>query len=225
VRWVRQRRREDPTPELVVGVLFSYAALTWISLKDPRYGLPMLPYLAVLGAGWVPLLRGRLRVAAATALGAVAALNVVMTIWVTGPAGFIYVKGAPGNSFGRQLTFWMPQGWIAGAPERSNAIEDVLRAARASGIRAIAFDPGADQSHFNQPGLDIVSRMAGIPFALPYDPKDRHEAMISNRNPPLAGTPPCGVLDDGTGIYLNHGPIDMPYEQRAFFCPPRSAYR
>jgi 4-amino-4-deoxy-L-arabinose transferase-like glycosyltransferase len=226
VRWAKRRSRDDHTPELVAGALFAYAALTWISLKDPRYALPMLPYLAVLGAGWIPLLRGRRRLAAVTAIPAIAVLNLVMTIWVTGPPGDVYVKGAPGNSFGRQLTFWLPQGWIAGQPERSDAVEATLRAAHRSGIGAIAFDAGATQSNFNQPGLDIVSRMAGMPLALTYDPSDRRQAMLANHYPPLPGHPPCGVLSDGTGIYLSRGPVDgVPFEQRDFFCPPRSAYR
>jgi hypothetical protein len=79
----------------------------------------------------------------------------------------------------------------------------------------------AQQAHFNHPGLDIVSREAGIPIAIPFDPADPREAMISNRNPPLPDRPPCGVLDHGTGIYLSRGPFEVPYEQRRFLCPRR----
>jgi 4-amino-4-deoxy-L-arabinose transferase-like glycosyltransferase len=219
VRFVRRQARADLTPELVVGALFAYAALTWINLKDPRYALPMLPYLAILGAGWIPLLRLHWRAAAATAVAAVAVFNVVMTIWVTGPAALLYIKGAPGNSLGRQLTFWLPQGWIAGRPETSDAIVQVMRAAHRDGVTAIAFDPGADQAHFNQPGLDILSRIAKAPITWPYDPAKPGVVLLSNRYPPIADPPPCGVLRDGTGIYLSRGPIDVPFEQRDFYCP------
>lgn len=225
VRFARRREPGDVTPELVAGALVSYAGLTWISLKDPRYMLPMLPYLAVLGTGWIELLRHRWRTAAIAAIGGVALLNVVMTIWGTGPIGKLYIKGAPGNSQGRQLTFWLPQGWIAGRPETSSAIEDVMRAAHAGGIEAIAFDPGANQSRFNHPGLDIQSREAGIPIAIPYDFNNRHNAVISNRNPPLEGEVPCGMLSDGTGIYLTRGPVDIAFEQREFYRPPNCPNR
>jgi hypothetical protein len=220
VRWFRTRSRADVTPELVVGVLVSYAALTWISLKDPRYALPMLPYLAVLGAGWVPLLRRRWRTAAAAALSAVAVFNVVMTVWGGGTIPHIFIKGAPGNSQGRQLTFWLPQGWIAGRPETSSAIVDVMRAAHADGAQGVAFDPGANQSRFNHPGLDILSREAQVPIAYPFDPNNRREVVISNRNPPLAQHKPCGMLSEGTGIYLTKGSDDIPFEQRQFYRPP-----
>jgi 4-amino-4-deoxy-L-arabinose transferase-like glycosyltransferase len=225
VRFARNRSRGDYTPELVAGTLFAYAALTWISLKDPRYALPMLPYLAVLGTGWIPLLRHRGQLIAGGAIAAVALLNVVMTIWITGPIGKLYIKGLPNNEQGRQLTFWEPQGWITGRPETSNAIIEVMRAAHTGGIDKIAFDPGADQSRFNHPGLDIVSREAGIPIAIPYDPNNRHEAVISNRNPPLADQKPCGMLSEGTGIYLSRGTVDIPFEQRDFYRPPACPVR
>jgi hypothetical protein len=43
----------------------------------------------------------------------------------------------------------------------------------------------------------------------------------SDHFPALANPRPCGVLDDGTGIYLSTGPVDVPYEQRHFLCPRR----
>jgi Dolichyl-phosphate-mannose-protein mannosyltransferase len=223
VRFARTRSRADYTPELVVGVLFAYAALTWISLKDPRYALPLLAYLAVLGTGWVPLLRRRGQLIAGGAIAAVALLNVVMTIWGTGPIAKLYIHGLPSNNEGRQLTFWEPQGWIAGRPETSPAIEQVMRAAHADG-KVVVFDPGANQSRFNQPGLDIQSREAKAPIAFPFQDKPE-QVVIANHNPPLATVRPCGILSDGTGIYLSRGPIDIPFEQRDFYrpsgCPDR----
>jgi 4-amino-4-deoxy-L-arabinose transferase-like glycosyltransferase len=220
VRFVRRRDARDVTPELIAGALVSYAGLTWISLKDPRYALPMTPYLAVLGTGWIPLLRVRWRSVAIGALGAIVALNLVMMLWGRGAPGHVLIKHLPGQSQGRTFTFWLPQGWIAGRPESSDAIVTVMRAAHADGIKAIAFDPGANQPRFNHPGLDILSRVAGIPIAAPYDPSDRAEAMIANRYPALPNVKPCGTLSDGTALYLSRGPVDgIPFEQRRFFCP------
>jgi hypothetical protein len=225
VRFVRHRDRRDMTPELIAGALVSYAGLTWISLKDPRYALPMTPYLALLGTGWIPLLRVRWRSVAIGALGAIVALNLVMMLWGRGEPGHLTIKSLPGQSQGRTFTFWLPQGWIAGRPESSDAIVNVMRAAHADGIEAIAFDPGADQPRFNHPGLDILSRVAGIPIASPYDPDDPAQAMLANHYPALPNVKACGMLSNGTGIYLSRGPVDgIPFEQRQFFCPrPQSA--
>lgn len=226
VRWLRNRARSDMTPELVAGALVAYAGLSWIYLKDPRYALPMVPYLAVLGTGWIPLLRTRWRTVAIGAISGVALLNVVMTLWGSGEPGKLFVAGAPGQSQGRQLTFWLPQGWIAGRPEHSGAVLAVMRAAAADpSIDKIAFDPGAAGVNFNHPGLDIVSREAKIPIAIPYDIHDPRQVMIANRYPLLPGSPPCGILDGGTGIYLSRGDFAVPFEQRRFYCPPGSPAR
>ncbi|MGH2947794.1 MAG: ArnT family glycosyltransferase [Solirubrobacteraceae bacterium] len=221
VRWLRRRGRDDVTPELVVGGLFSYFALVWIALKDPRYALPALPYMAVLGTGWIPLLRERWRVVAIAALGAVALMNVVGTVADSGAPVRISFPGAPKSGLGeRELTLYAPGGWIAGKPETEGAALEVLRGAAADpNIDAVAFDPGANQSDFNHPGLDILSRVAGIPIAIPFDPEDRRQVMLINRTPAPGNPPPCAVTGRGSQIYLARGSPEVPFEQREIFCP------
>ena len=78
VRFWRTRDANDPTPELIIGGLVSYVGVTFITLKDYRYSLSVLVYVAVLATAWVPLLRlPRLRLAAAGALVVVAAINLI----------------------------------------------------------------------------------------------------------------------------------------------------
>src|SRR5918999_2562023 len=84
-RWLQARTGADLTPELIAGGLFAYFALTYVSLKDPRYALPAFVYVAVLGAGGIVLLRGRWRAVAIVAFAAVAAVNVTGTIADRGP--------------------------------------------------------------------------------------------------------------------------------------------
>jgi hypothetical protein len=225
VRWLRRRASADPTPELVAGAVVAYLGVTYIALKDPRYFLPSLPYLAVLGAGWISLVRGRWRAVAVAAVSAVALLNVAGTFLDHGnQIRITLLPNSPHSGLGeRQATLYSPGGWISGAPERKDAIVATMVAAREDpSIDAIVFDPGAAQSNFNHPGLDIRSREAGIPIAIPFNPEDSRQVVISQRNPPLPGVRPCAVKSDGTGIYLNRGPLaDRPYEQREFYRPPR----
>jgi 4-amino-4-deoxy-L-arabinose transferase-like glycosyltransferase len=218
VRWARTRAKADPTPELLAGLIVAYAALTWIQLKDPRYGLPLLPYLAVFAGGGAVLLRSRARAVAVAAIAGVALVNVVGAVTAWGSAVQVDLPGATVTNM-RHAVVYAPGGWISGPPEHSDAVVEVMRAAKAGGIEKIAFDPGAQQPHFNHPGLDVASREAGIPIAIPFDPANPRYAMIANHNPPVPGRPPCGTLDDGTGIYLSTGPIDIPFEARHFICP------
>ncbi len=220
VRWARSRAREDVTPELVAGGLVSYLALTWIFLKDPRYALPALPYMAVLGTGWIPLLRLQWRRVAIAALGVIALVNVVGTVADSGTPVRLTGPGAPRSGLGeRQLTLYTPGGWIAGRPDTSGAVIEVMRGAKADGVEAIAFDAGAIQSNFNHPGLDVMAREVGLPVAASYDEDDPGHALLANRNPPPADPAPCAVTADGTGIYLSRGPL-VGFELRQFDCPP-----
>jgi 4-amino-4-deoxy-L-arabinose transferase-like glycosyltransferase len=220
VRWLMTRRPDDVTPELVAGGLAAYLALVWIALKDPRYALPALPYLAVLGAGWIPLLRPRWRTIAITAICVIVLVNVVGTVADSGAPTRITLPGSPRSGLGeRQLTLYAPGGWIAGRPETKGAALKVMRAAKADGIERVSFDPGANQSNFNHPGLDIVSREAGLAIAVPYDEDDPRTVLMANRTPPSANPPPCAVTRDGMGIYLSHGPV-VAFEERRFYCPP-----
>jgi 4-amino-4-deoxy-L-arabinose transferase-like glycosyltransferase len=220
-RWIRTRDRGDYTPELVAGGVVAYLALTWISLKDPRYALPMLVYMAALGAGWIPGLRAPWRPVAATALCAIAAINLVGTVADSGAAIRVSLPKSTEGTIQRKLTFYSPGGWVRGEPETEGAVVDVMRRAKADGIEGIAFDPGANQSNFNHSGLDIASREAGLPLAIPFDETSKRNVMIANRAPPSEDPAPCAVTSDNMGVYLFTGPVQVPFEQRQFYCPPR----
>jgi hypothetical protein len=220
VRWVKTRARADLTPELVAGGLFCYFALTYIWLKDPRYALPALPYFAVLGAGGIVLLRGRWRTAGIAAFAAIAAVNVVGTLADSGAAWRVSLPNAPRSGLGeREFTFYEPGGWIAGRPETSGAVKNVMERAKRDGIEAIAFEPNANLANFNHPGLDIVSREAGLGLAIPYDAASPRHVLIAIHEPSPDIPPPCDRMRDGTGVYLSRGPI-VEFEQRDFYCPP-----
>jgi hypothetical protein len=222
VRWLRDRARSDYTPELLAGGFVAYFGMTWIALKDPRYALPALPYMAVLATGWIPLVRARWRTAAIVAVCVIAAVNVIGTVADSGGAVRISLPGAPKSGLGeREFTLYAPGGWIAGKPETEGAALSVLRAAKAGGFEAVAFDGGATQSNFNHAGLDVLARVAGIPLALPYDEENPRHALLANRAPPLADPAPCAVTRDGMGVYLSTGPAAVPFEQRGFVCPGR----
>ena len=220
VRWVRERSRSDYTPELLAGGLVSYFGVTWIALKDPRYALPAIPYMAILATGWIPSVRAPWRTVAIVAVCAIAAVNVIGTLAGTGTPTRISLPGAPKSGLGeREFTLYAPGGWIAGKPETEGAALEVLRRAKAGGIEAVAFDSGATQSNFNHAGLDVLARAAGIPLAVPYDEENPSHALLANRTPPLDDPPPCATTRDGMGVYLSTGPAAVPFEQRRFICP------
>jgi hypothetical protein len=202
-----------------VGGIACYLALTWISLKDARYALPALPYMAVLGTGWMVALRLPWRRVAIGALCVIALGNTIAAIGGTGRTVVITLPGATPSGLGeRQLTLAKAGGWIVGPPETEGAVLKTMLAAKAAGATGIAFDPGAQQSNFNHPGLDIMSRVAGIPLADPYDLNNPGHVLISNRAPVPAEPPACAVTSAGMGVYLSTGLVEVPFEDRQFVC-------
>jgi hypothetical protein len=221
VRWLRNRTKSDFTLELLAGGLVAYFGVTWIVLKDPRYALPALPYMAVLGTGWVPLMRRPLRTAAIAAVCVIAGVNVIGAVTDSGAPVRLTLPGAPRSGLGeRQFTLYAPGGWIVGKPETEGAALSVLRAAKAGGLDAITFDSGATQNNFNHAGLDILARVVKLPVT-PYDETDPRHGLLANRQPPLEHPPPCASTHDGMGVYLSTGPAAVPFEQRRFICPGR----
>jgi 4-amino-4-deoxy-L-arabinose transferase-like glycosyltransferase len=219
VRWTRTRARDDYTPELIAGGIASYLALSWIALKDPRYALPALPYMAVLGTGWMVTLRLPWRRVAIGALCTIALGNTIAAIGGTGRTVAFTIPGATPSGLGEgQFTLAKAGGWIAGPPETEGAVLKTMLAAKAGGATGIAFDPGAAQSNFNHPGLDIMSRVAEIPLADPYDLQNPRHVLISSRPPVPPGPAPCAVSSRGMGVYLSTGLVEIPFEDRQFVC-------
>ncbi len=228
IRWIRRRRPDDVTPELVAGGLVAFAGLTWISLKDPRYALPATVYMAVLAAGGVTLLRGAWRTVALAAIGLVCALNVFGAVAGEGRAVAIRFPGAPSSGIGeRELTLYKPGGWVTGRPYDDRELVAMMRAAYADGARRIDFDPGAQEGTFNQGGLDLLRRMTGLQRGSVFAPDwgARGDIFMTGHWPgqDQVTVEPCARLE-GTGlrVYLTHDDPKRPFETwRDFYCPLR----
>ncbi len=234
-RWLRRRRPDDVTPELIAGGLVTFLGLTWISLKDPRYALPAYVYMAVLGTGWMTLLPRRGRTAAIAVLAVVCLVNVVGTVADRGDRIAAVLPGAPdpdsvAREFAiaeRHFTVYKPGGWLVGEPYDDSEILDMLRAARADGIRRIDFDPGAREASFNQSGLDYLRRIAGIPRGSVFQDRfGRRDAFVTGRWPgqDQVAAEPCARLEgDGRRVYMTRGDINgIPFERwPEYYCPLR----
>ncbi|MDP9400887.1 MAG: glycosyltransferase family 39 protein [Actinomycetota bacterium] len=224
LRWLRRRRPEDLTPELVAGGLVAYLALTYLSLKDPRYSLPAIVYMAALGVGGITALAPRPRRILTAALLVVAALNVVGTWTGVGERVALVLPGAPRSSLGeRELTLFLPGGYIAGRPVPDGEVLAMMRAARGDGVRSIEFDPGANALSINAAGLQALARVAGLARPPVYDPASLgpDAAFLLVRLPAPGAPPPCASLEDGRQVYLVLGSPLAPFEQLRLYCPLR----
>jgi hypothetical protein len=168
VRTVRsEATRRGFLPDLLVGALFSYIGMTFLTHKDPRYSLPALVYIAVIGTFWIPTLaRPWLRALAATTLLAVAAADFIgMSFGVGGIAANVTVSlpGAQSSMISPgTLTLYQDNGWVRGGPERNGDPLRLLQQLRRAGVRTIAVDPSVNEVDFSLAGLYPLAAAEGI---------------------------------------------------------------
>jgi hypothetical protein len=237
---IRDRRPDNIYPELLGGALVSYVGMTLIAIKDPRYDLPALVYMAVLATAWIPTLKGILRPALTAVLLAAVAASFASVAFGLGGRNYTLRASLPGaypekTNAERFITFYATTGWLAGPPERSDGnILALMRGLRQHGVRAFAaccakearpegaVEGGANRVDFNVSGLVVMGREAGLHYVEQQSELGPRDVFLM-AHAPIPGAPPCQRLRDGTGIYAVLGnPIGRPVSQYTFICPGRT---
>lgn len=225
VEWIRDWRTESYAPDLLVGAVFAYVGISSLSLDDPRYTLPGIVYLAVLGTGWITRLPPTPRIFGVGAVCTVALMNTMLINYANeDPNLAIELPGKrPSPIAERSFTVVSNRGYIEARPGGGGLAPEfveLLRRAREDGARQVVFQPESMNSGgFNLDALAIFARLAGLQM-----PGSNHELLAPNdiyvfriaRS--QAPTPPCleSHLDD-TGIFMVKGP---PTLGKPYYCPP-----
>jgi hypothetical protein len=235
---LRDRSPANVYPELLAGAVVSYVGITMITLKDARYTLPALVYAAVLGTAWITRLPARARPWLVSALLAAVVAGLAGVAFGLGGEHSVrfslpgaYPERPPQQRF---ITVYSTGGWLRGPPESDDGnVLAMLRGLRRHGIRAVAFcctrerregtvDGGADRADFNVSGLRATAREAGLSYVEDQRSLGPRDVFLA-AHPPIAGSPPCQRLRDGTGIYAVLGnPIGKPFTRYTFICPGRT---
>ena len=169
---IRRRDTSDLRIDLLVGCFIGWLGATWITHKDPRYSLPDLVYIAVLGGGWIATLaRGRIRVVLTCLLAGIAAVNL---IGVSFGLGSTHQTALPGHTAGRLerlVTYYSPTGYLDGGPEVDGNVPSLTRELKRSGYRNMTVQvAGAGAYDFNQSGLDALAGMIGLDQTPVFEP-------------------------------------------------------
>lgn len=221
--WALRRRvaRDGALPELLVGLLVGYLGISLLALDDPRYTLPLLPYVAVLGTWWIGRLTGLVRAAGATLIVGIFAVNIFIATLGRGPSiePRIYTPAANPTVAGYVVVL-RPQGYTEGAPDRENVgprIKHLLQNARRDGARNVVFQPESlNVGGLNLWGLTSLAWEADlkVPGFSPNVVGPQDVYML--RGPARGGE--CIRFGDETGIFLVKGP---PIPGWRPYCPPR----
>jgi len=224
-RLVRARGRDVVAAALLGGGLVSYLGMTYLNLHDPRYTLPAIAYLAVIGTAWIPQVRRPFRYVLVGALVLVASVNFFgVSFGIGEPVRFAFLPDAPPTGlYQRQATLYTPNGYIVSGPEEDDGILEVMRAAKRDGAQLAEFDRSGTALFFNINGLRALARVAGLQPLLVYDPgKLGPKDIFLSRRIDVEDPAPCVRLKrDGSGVYVIRGTPRARFEHNDFYCPTR----
>jgi hypothetical protein len=216
----RIRENVSYMPELLAGLLVSYVGISYLNLDDPRYILPLLVYVAVLGTAWIANLRVLLRVPAAAALIGVAVTNAVLITFGLGHHVSQRLYTSKEISFAGYVTLAAPGGYTVSKPQHSarDRLIALLEDARLDGKKGAVFEPATlNAGVLNLDAMALFARLAGLTvpgFSVSVTgPDDVYVARALVADYPH----PCLDLRDGYGIYMFEGP---PTPGKPFYCPP-----
>jgi hypothetical protein len=211
-----KRRDSDGELELVAGVVVGVVAVASMDWFNVRYNMPLLPYAAVLGVGWVTAIgRVPVRLALAAAVVVIAVTNSVM---VNSGAGGLVKIGLPFTD--RHATLVSDGGYVENQPRGEVWVPELLEAAREAGARQVIFHPESmNTGYFNLNGLAVFGRMADLSVRPPYLWHELSETDVYLTRLDIAPSrpDPCIRLEGDRGIYVYRG---GPPEGRTPWCPP-----
>ena len=219
---LREIRRRPYLPELVAGLVVGYLAPTLIlSVRDPRYTLPLVVFVAVLATGWIAVSRGAVLagIGAAVLAGAVV-LNVGPAVIDDVPTAQV---SAPGDSPADiiqpgRFTFVDGRGYVVGPPRPNPLWDRLLSAAEREGVETARILPretplwGTDVIGFDVLAFEYGIRGRSALEGTVPDPDLRINTWWTSDEHfvDVVGLPePCGHVEEGSVPPPGREPVQL----------------
>lgn len=122
----RRRATSGLRLEFLAGLVVALLAITFTRHHDTRYGLPLIPYLAVIGTGWIVHLPREARFCATALLVLAVAANTLGTTFGLGrPVELALVSHPPvTGAFPDRVVLYSNQGFLVAGPQRDGDVPD-----------------------------------------------------------------------------------------------------
>jgi 4-amino-4-deoxy-L-arabinose transferase-like glycosyltransferase len=211
--------------EFFAGAFVAWLFITLTPDHDIRYGIPLLPYLAVIATGWIVYLPRAARWAAtALVVLGVIANTLGLTFGVGAPVQVALVHPLPGGEENPdEIVFYTNAGFLVSGPSRDGDVPGLLTALQRAGVTTVAW--GGEQSRnpdFSAEGLLPLTTISKLTPAITRTPEFARSTEVatlihtpvSPRNPP-----PCTRLSDGTGVWVVR--FEPSAGKLEFYCPSR----
>jgi len=219
--FARDRAHNGARLELLLGCAGAWLALT-LTVHDIRYGMPLLPYLAVIGTGWIVNVRRPARLVAIAVLGVAVVANTLGVSFGDGHATSLALAGSPPTTQQKpdRIEIFTTTGFLSGAPKRDGDVPGLLEALHRDGVENVGWNLSqTEQPDFSWEGLIPLAEVAHLSHALlRREPGETSRDVLSaltqtrSRSALLihkAAAPyepvPCTRLSDGTGIWVVRG--------------------
>ncbi len=210
--------------ELLMGAITAWLVITLTPHHDLRYGMPLLPYLALMATGWITTVPLAARRTAIAVLVLGVALNTLGTTFGAGEdiAPSIGRRVASTYLLPSEVVFYSHRGFLVSGPTRDGDVPALLVALRRNGVHMIASDleesTGPDFSFEGLRPLALIARLEYfVTNGREPSPSNGDAFLVHARS--FAGGPPCVTLSDGTGVFVLRAPPAS--EQATLYCPFR----
>lgn len=222
---LRRSDTQGPSLEFLVGGFVAWLAITLTPHHDIRYDMPLMPYLAVIGTGWIIHVPKVYRLIATGTLVVVVVANTVATTFGVGKQVELKLVSSPPatEALPDRIVLYSNRGFLVAGPQRDGDVPGLLDALRRSGVQVVTWIPSQSaQPDFSSEGLFPLAIIAGLePSLEPAVVKGNPAAAELIHLPITRGaSPTCTRLSDGTGVWvLRHDPESGKLE---YYCPFRN---
>lgn len=222
------RRRGDARNkqlELLAGACVAWLAITLTPHHDIRYGMPLMPYMAIIATGWIVSSRGALRWVAIGLFVLGVGMNTISTTFGIGGNVEIDLTHHPRltENFPNRIRLYNGEGFLVAGPRRDGDVPGLLVALRSSGVRSVYWS-AVDSANpdFSDEGLLALALIAKL-SAYPTEGRDiiRSGAAATLIHEPAgsSGPPPCVRLSDDSRVFVVR--YDQSSRKASLFCPYR----
>jgi 4-amino-4-deoxy-L-arabinose transferase-like glycosyltransferase len=209
--------------EFLAGGFVAWLSITLTPHHDTRYGMPMLPYLAILGTGWIVAApRAARRVAIAVIVFAVLANTLGTTFGAGGEVQLGLVHPLPADSSSTdRIKLYSNTGFLVSGPHRDGNVPAMLVALRENGVRTVAWNlqdsRGPDYDFEGLVPLALIAKLKYVATSVPESSNAVDVAALVHRPVVAHKPPPCAKLDDGTGVFVLR--YSRPRRKLMLYCP------
>ncbi|MGA9316162.1 MAG: glycosyltransferase family 39 protein [Solirubrobacteraceae bacterium] len=219
---VRREESRWPRLEFLVGGLVAWLAITLTPHHDIRYDMPLMPYLAVIGTGWIVHLSRVTRLLATGVLVLAVVANTLATTFGIGKPVEAKLVSSPPNTeaFPDRIVLYSNAGFLVAGPRRDGDVPGLLTTLKKEGADVVVISLRQSKApDFSVEGLLPLFMIAKMLPSLEPSLLSTGTAVVALVHQTISpGLPPtCTTLSDGTGVWVLR--LDPRSGKVELYCP------